>query len=121
MQHSPSVLNVIRQDQNIVIYRPEFRQIAGSVTASILLQQIIYRCGDKGEFYKFKEPCKHKLSRGGDSWCEELEFSSEEFDTTLKKISTKVNKDSDLSNITTPVYYWTTIDRVTYYALNLAV
>lgn len=115
-----SVLEFLKNDRNIIIYRPELNEITGSVTATILLQQIIYRW-DGNPFYKFKSKCKHELYKSGDSWTEELGFSEHEFDTALSKISTKVNRNSDLSKITTPVYHWISIDRVTYYAINTPV
>ena len=49
-----SVLNVLVHDASIIPYRKEFNRITGSVTASILLQQIIYRCGHQNTpFYGF--------------------------------------------------------------------
>ena len=115
-----SVLNVLVHDANIIPYRKEFNRITGSVTASILLQQIIYRCGHQNTpFYKFKEPCEHELYQADQSWTEELGFSRREFDTAIAAISTKIKKGDDLSEITTPVVHWTTIDRITYYQLNL--
>ncbi len=115
-----SVLNVLVHDANIIPYRKEFNKITGSVTASILLQQIIYRCGHQNQpFYKFKEPCEHELYQEEQSWIEELGFSRREFDTAIAAISTKIKKGQDLSEIDTPVIHWTTIDRITYYQLNL--
>lgn len=117
-----SVLNVLVHDANIIPYRKEFNLITGSITASILLQQIIYRCGHRNTpFYKFKEPCEHERYQPEQSWKEELGFSRREFDTAIAAISTKVKKGQDLTEITTPVIHWTTIDRVTFYQLNMCV
>lgn len=73
---------------DIKVYRPQFKRELGSVTASILLNQIIYWWHKMGynSFYKFKEPCQHPLYHQGQSWCEELEFSKKEFDNALKKL-----------------------------------
>ena len=114
------ILDVLKRDRNILIYRPELNQITGSVTATILLQQIIYRFDNK-PFYKFKSPCEHSLYHSGDSWTEELGFSIYEFDNALSKISTKIKKGDDITAIKTPIYHWTTIDRTTYYAVNIKV
>jgi hypothetical protein len=114
------ILDVLKRDRNILIYRPELNQITGSVTATILLQQIIYRYDNKS-FYKFRAPCEHSLYKPGDSWIEELGFTIYEFDNALSKISTKVKKGDDLTKIKTPIYHWTTIDRTTYYAVNIQV
>lgn len=73
---------------NAIPYRPELRQTAGSITAAILLQQMLYwreKSGDK-PFYKFKQPCQHPAYKAGDSWCEELGFTRSEFDTALKHL-----------------------------------
>ncbi len=117
-----SALNVLVHDANIIPYRKEFNIITGGITASILLQQVIYRCGHRNTpFYKFKEPCEHELYKPEQSWKEELGFSRREFDTAIAAISTKIKKGQDLTEINTPVVHWTTIDRITYYQLNMCV
>jgi len=104
-----NILQILANDKELIVYRKELRQITGSVTSTILLQQIIYwnqKMG--GKFYKFIEPCKHSLYIIGDSWQEELGFSKKEFQTAFKKLnmldicSKKINA-----------------DRVTYYFLNV--
>ena len=71
-------------------YIKELKPYAGSITACILMQQLDYWLEKKPEgFYKFKEPCKHELYSDGDSWCEELGFSAEEFDNAFLKIGIK--------------------------------
>ncbi len=102
-----NMYDIFKQDNNILIYRPEFTKVTGSVTSAILLQQIIYRLQDAESFYKFKEPCKHALYKEGDSWIEELGFTRREFDTALEKL-----KGLKLVNTQT------TMDRITYYSLN---
>ena len=113
------LLRIFANDQRIILYRPEWRTFTGSVTATILLQQILFRW-DKNErkpFYKFKEPCSHDLYRHRDSWTEELGFSRKEFDSALKKIGTKRTRKTE-EPTTSLVEYWTDINRITYYNIN---
>jgi hypothetical protein len=70
-------------------YFKELRKIAGSATASILMSQLEYWFEDNPEgFYKFLEPPPegHPAYNPGDSWCEELAFSKEEFRTAFDRI-----------------------------------
>jgi hypothetical protein len=54
------------------------------------MQQLDYWFDKKPDnFYKFKEPCGHEMYVEGDSWCEELGFSAEEFDQAFSKIGIK--------------------------------
>ena len=80
-----SYTTILAADKNVILYRKELNELTGSVTATILLQQIIY-WGKKtgGEFYKFIEPCKHEKYKSGDSWTEELGFSKREFQQLIK-------------------------------------
>lgn len=114
-------LQIISEDKELITYRPRLNEITGSVTATILLQQILYWWNKNGaqKFYKFKEACSHDKYTVGDSWCEELGFTRSEFDTAIKKIGQKVSKKTqkDESKF---VYYNTTIDRLTYYEINEA-
>jgi hypothetical protein len=126
----------LAQSNNIIPYHPHINAVIGSVTSTILFQQIIYWSSKSGgEFYKYKEPCNAKGYADGDSWCEELSFTRKEFDSALKRIGTKINKDikkSDILKVTTYdpnkddliktlkhlVIYWTDKSRQTYYELN---
>lgn len=84
--------------QKKIPYIPELRSICGdSLTASILMQQLEYwfsrnECG----FYKFLSPCQHEQYREGDSWCEELGFSKDEFRTAFKKIGQSYRSKSQM-------------------------
>lgn len=123
---SNPLIDLIAEDNEVIPYRKSLRPITGSVTATILLQQMIFRSkGGKKVFYKFKAPCDHDLYKPGDSWTEEIGFSVREFDTALKKIGTKIkigmSKD-DVMNGDTPdclIAYWTGRDRVTWYEVNV--
>lgn len=73
--------------RNSIPYVKEIREKCGSVTACILMQQLEYWF-DKNPngFFKFLSPCDNKKYIKGDSWCEELGFSEDEFRTAFGKI-----------------------------------
>jgi hypothetical protein len=115
-----SIQSMLSLDKNTKIYRPQLRAIAGSVTAALLLSQIIYwfyknKCKP---FYKFKEKCENQYYKDGDDWCTELCFTNREFDTALKKISSRIKK-GEAKNLRSLVWYWTTSERITYYEINV--
>lgn len=112
-------LRTISEDARMIAYRPSFRHIAGSVTGAILLQQILYRWvrNDFQPFYKYKEPCDADGYRPGDSWCEELAFSREEFDGALKRIGQKVTAETG-KDPNALVWYRIMADRKTWYEVN---
>lgn len=126
------LLKIFADDKRLVVYRPQWRAITGSVTATILLQQILFHWDKSGQrpFYKFKEPCldahgriTHNLYRPGDSWVEELGFSRAEFDTAIKKIGCKLSKrrlrlDPNLKNHGQPVEYYTDEQHLTWYTIH---
>lgn len=83
-----SAVKLLAMDKTVILYRPQFNKFTGSPLATILLNQIIYwwdKAGNK-PFYKFKEPCAHRLYREGDSWCEELGFSKRNFESSVKAL-----------------------------------
>ena len=83
--------------QNKIPYVKELRPITGSVTSCILMMQLDYwfLLEVKGKFpyykgfYKFMEPCNHPMYKEGDSWREELEFSSKEFRNAFDHIAVR--------------------------------
>ena len=81
------LLQVLADDKQLIIYRKELNKLTGSVTASILLQQLIFYASQKKykPFYKFIEPCSNELYRKGDSWTEELGFTKR-FLTLRRKV-----------------------------------
>ena len=99
-----NILQILAADKEVLIYRKELNSITKKVTATILLQQMIYwytKMG--GPFYKFIEPCKNKAYLEGDSWCEELGFSAKEFTTAYKILEDLgvVTKKIDMNRVTT--------------------
>lgn len=71
-------------------YSPELRSITGSVTASILMQQLDYWFSKMPDgFYKFLSPCNNEAYKPGDSWEEELAFSADEFRTAFDRIGVR--------------------------------
>lgn len=139
MSNLPPILQAYANERKAIAYRPEFAKMTGSVLGAILLQQVLYRFdhNECEKFYKFAQPCKHKLYKEGDSWIEELAFSRTELATALKKIGTKSTKGTNkndlmtgdkpdfddkgvLKNANRLVVYWTDKGRVTWYWLNTA-
>lgn len=114
-----ALLRFLADDRDLITYRPKLNQLTGSVTATILLQQILYRWKNNGfePFYKFKEPCKHRLYKPDDSWREELGFTRREVDTALSKIGQKLSKGAK-KDPSAFVYYWTDMSRLTHYTIN---
>lgn len=103
------ILSFVADDRNLITYRPAWNAFTGSVNATILLQQVIFYWQNHGQkpFYKFKEPCGHKLYRAGDSWTEKLGMTAKEFDTALGKLKAKgfVSSSIDISRVTNYVLH----------------
>jgi hypothetical protein len=121
-----SVNEMLQGDLNMSVpYRPTItQQLGGNPAATILLQQVFFRWIGNGcePFYKFNEPCSHKLYVPSDSWTEELGFTRRIFETARKAIA--VHKPQEMSmqeawdlakEERKPVIYWTNAGRVTYY------
>lgn len=107
-------------------YVPELRQIAGSATSTILMQQLDYWFERYPEgFYKFQGPSPdHPAYRAGDSWMEELEFSVAELRTAFDQIGHRHKSKSAWSESLDPFegkFYCCYTDRrtqLTYYFRN---
>lgn len=133
---SKPLLKMLSQDKNVLLYRPHLCTLIGSVTATILFQQIAYWYDKQGgSFYKYKEPCKADDYKPGDSWCEETAFSRAEFDNAIQHIGTKltngvskedvlkvdsidISADDAKDKIKHLVIYWTDSNRRTHYQVN---
>lgn len=87
-------MNILREDGYTIPYRPELARELGSVTAALLLQRIICCTDSKQDrvekFYKFKEPCSHEKYKPGDSWVEELGWSSKIVTSAFDKFGFKL-------------------------------
>lgn len=114
-----NITRIILDDRKIIGYRPKLNRITGSLSASVLLGQIMYWAEHSGNpFYKFMQPCEHKQYRSGDSWCEELGISRHEYDGAIKRIGKKVNSKSKSFDPGALVWYWTDMSRLTWYMVN---
>lgn len=88
----------LREGALSIPYYPALRQHCGNIGATILMQQLDFlfglttKSGKKFEdgFYKFLEPVpKHEKYVDGDSWCEALSITPDEFRTLFDKIGTR--------------------------------
>ena len=117
-----SYLDLIAEDRQLIVYRPRLNEVTGSVTATILLQQILFRWNQNGKrpFYKFNGPCDHKRYVSGQSWQEELGFTYSELNTARDKIAKKVLKGQNkvLALRENMVIFYTDANRVTWYEVN---
>jgi len=122
-----SIRKLIADDKRLIVYRPSLREIGGSVTGTILLQQIIYwDHKNNGKFFKFSSACDHEQCKPGDSWQEELGMSPKELKTALSKFAFKCGKASKsrcgesykADRDAALVRYYTDSDRITWYELN---
>ena len=82
-------------------YIPALRPYAGSIAACILMQQLDYWFATKNgaPFYKFLAAQKvdkpHPAYKPGDSWCEELSISPDEFRTAFDRIGCRYKSFSE--------------------------
>ena len=115
-------IQLLANDKSLVTYRPRLNKITGSVTATILLLQILYWWTKqrRKKFYKFMSPCQHSLYRIGDSWEEELGFTRRELTTALKKLGTKLTKGTSKTEALKDklIIYWTDSNRMTWFEVN---
>ena len=112
-----NALAFIQDDRNMISYRPRWNAVTGSVNATILLQQIIYRWRGK-PFYKFAEPCQHPDYRPGDSWREELGMGLYEFRNARGLIGSRTSR--GIMDEEALISFWMDGYRRTWYMLNEA-
>lgn len=114
---SVDFLAIATAERDLISYKRRWNQLTGSVMATILLQQIVYRWLGNGRqpFYKFTKPCDHPMCRPDDTWIEELGFTRHEFETARSRIAARTKGDLDPSAY---VSYWSTSGHLTWYAVN---
>lgn len=85
-------------------YVPELRPIAGSVTATILMQQLDYWFERHPDgFYKFQDASPDNPAyKLGDSWVEELEFSVAELRNAFDQIGHRHKSKTEWAESTDP-------------------
>ena len=119
-----SLLDLIADDREALLYRPRWNQITGSANATILLSQIVYwwKRSDYGPFYKFAAPpaTQNPAYREGDSWEEELGFSRSQFEGARRAIAKRVKKGDVKAEFLTEwfVLYWRDPSNKMFYELN---
>lgn len=130
MNYDISMLSNFASDQTVRLYRPAIKLITRQTNATLFLGQVMYRWFGNGRkpFYKFNNPCDHKLCKLGDSWCEELIMTEDEFTTARDKVATKSKGEPDyqiINGYPNPllvnemIYYWTDrADNLTWYSVN---
>lgn len=111
--------------RNTIPYVKELQPLAYSVTGCILMQQLDYWFERyPNGFYKFMEPSEHPRYKTGESWCEELGMSADEFRTAFDKIGTRHKSKSQFEQATDKFqgkFYCSYLDRrtnLTYYFRN---
>ena len=71
-------------------FTPKISKITGCPRAALIFGCLEYWSSKKPEgFYKFIEPCAHRLYKGGDSWTEELSCDPKSFAKSFLKIGVK--------------------------------
>ncbi|MBC7807091.1 MAG: hypothetical protein H7145_13190 [Akkermansiaceae bacterium] len=83
--------NALSLTAGSVPYIKELRPIAGSIAACIVMQQLDFWFARHADgFYKFLEAAEnHEAYRVGDSWCEELGVTADEFRTAFDKLAVR--------------------------------
>lgn len=118
-----TLLTMIADDKRTIAYRPRLNTITGSVNATILFQQIVFRWeNNEGKpFYKFSAPApENKHYRKGDSWQEELGFTRSEFEGARNRIAVQVGKGQSKDELLQDyaIVYWRDHQNLTWYDLN---
>jgi hypothetical protein len=128
-----TILQILAEDQELIPYRKSLNRLTGSVTATLLLQQMIYWASkyENHTFFKFRKPAQRRENeaeenylnrvkpfRPGDSWCEELGLTPAEFDTARKAIALRKGEVIEEGSLRSCITYWTTRGRITYYQIN---
>lgn len=91
-------IRILGLTRNIIPYVRDLQPIAQTVAGCVLMQQLDYWFERKPDgFYKFLEPPEknHDFYRPGDSWCEELGISKDEFRTAFDRFGIRYKSKSE--------------------------
>ena len=117
---TPDRLESAIKRRRSIPYRPSLNRLTGSMSATILLQQIVYRWLGKGQepFSKFIAPCPRAFP--GDSWLEELGFTRHQFLTARARIATRIRTRDPKRKAREKylVFYWVDDAHNTWYEVN---
>jgi len=81
-------------------YIPELKAYCKTTNACLLMVQLEFRFAAKPDgFYKFLSPCDHSLYKKGDSWTEELAFSTTEIRNAFENIGERYSSYKKISEI----------------------
>jgi hypothetical protein len=84
---------------NFVKYHPQIDQITGSQQGTLILSALEYWFIKKPDgFYKFMEPCAHRLYKKGDSWLEEVGLVRKRFARAFEEFGIKYPSRSAFEN-----------------------
>lgn len=84
---------------NFVKYHPQIDQITGSQQGTLILSALEYWFIKKPDgFYKFMEPCSHRLYKKGDSWLEEVGLVRKRFARAFEEFGIKYPSRSAFEN-----------------------
>jgi hypothetical protein len=94
---------ILARVRTAIPYVPALRDLAGTVAASVLVQQLEYWFERNPEgFYKFMSPNSNVMYRAGDSWTEELAMSDEEFRSSFDRIGVAHKSRTQFDSAPTP-------------------
>ena len=83
------------KQHNFVKYHPGIDRITGSQQGTLILSSLEFWFIKKPDgFYKFIEPCSHRLYKKGDSWLEEVGLSRKRFARAFEEFGIKYHSRS---------------------------
>ena len=89
---------ILTLTRNSIPYIKELRPLTKSIAGAIIMQQLDYWFNTSPNgFYKFLEPCQHDKCREGDSWCEEIGCTPDEFRAAFDKIGVRYKSKTEYS------------------------
>lgn len=83
---------MVKKSRYFIKFDPRINKLTGCQKATLILGSLEYWFAKKPDgFYKFMEPCSHRLYKKGDSWAEELGLERRCFARSFQKIGVKYN------------------------------